>query len=89
MALARNYHKLHCHYSGNNEKNEKNEAKWYHKYENTVILRNCGLLWFIFGSRQFIAGSLRFISSSLQFISLTLSEILLSSSSRGGRKTKV
>jgi len=26
----------------------KNVAKWYHKYENTVIQRNCGLLWFIF-----------------------------------------
>lgn len=78
-ALARNYHKLHCHYS---KKEKKSKAKCHHKYENTVIQRNCGSVSQSAVHFRFMAVH-RWIT--LVHFQFTLSEILLSSSSGGWR----
>lgn len=62
-ALARNYHKLHCHYSKKEKKVKQNATINMKIQLFSVIAAQFRRAQFIFGSWQFIVGSLWFIFS--------------------------
>jgi len=68
VALARNYHKLHCHYSSSSTSSKNNEKMLQNGTINMKILLFSVIAAYFgsfFGSWQFIAGSTQFIFSSL------------------------
>jgi len=68
VALARNYHKLHCHYSSSTSSRKNNEKMLQNGTINMKILLFSLIAAYFgsfFGSWQFIAGSTQFIFSSL------------------------